>query len=416
MAVYTVSQVTGYLKESLEGDPMLADLWVVAEVSNLRVSPAGHTYFSLKDRQSLLRCVMFKGQTGAELLSEGAAVSAHGHITFYERAGSTDYLVDLALPEGLGELSLELERLRLRLEAEGLFEVTRKRPLPQFPRVVGVVTSPTGAVFHDIQNVIRRRYPLVELVLSPTPVQGDKAAASIAAAVERLDREGRADVIVLARGGGSLEDLWPFNEEIVARAIYASRTPVVTGVGHETDVTIADQVADARAPTPSAAAELVVPDQNALRQQLAELAAQCSRALLHQLLASGADVAGLVRRMESSLPDAGTWRRRVDDFAQSVHRGLAGRLKFTRARVEGLEHKLRALDPVATLGRGFSVVQRAVNGEVVTSTSQVSGGDSLAITVTDGLVRAVAGPGGRDATNRKRRKAAAQGSSMERLL
>ena len=416
MAVYTVSQVTAYLTEVLETDPLLADLTVKGEVSNLRVSSAGHAYFTLKDEQSVLNCVMFRGQPGAELLTNGIALLAHGQVRFYEPRGSTDFVVDLALPAGLGELSLELERLRLRLEAEGLFEATRKRPLPQFPRVVGVVTSPTGAVFHDIQNVIRRRYPLVELVLSPTPVQGEKAAASIAAAVERLDREGRADVIVLARGGGSLEDLWPFNEEIVARAIYASRTPVVTGVGHETDVTIADQVADARAPTPSAAAELVVPDQNALRQQLSELSAQCSRALLHQLQASRAEVAGLARRMESSLPDAGTWRRRVDDLAKTVHRGLVGRLKITRTRVEGLEHKLRALDPVATLSRGFSVVQRAVNGEVVTSTSQVSGGDSLAITVTDGLIRATAGPGGRDGTNRKRRKTVAQGSSMERLL
>ena len=416
MAVYTVSQVTAYLTEVLETDPLLADLTVKGEVSNLRVSSAGHAYFTLKDEQSVLNCVMFRGQPGAELLTNGIALLAHGQVRFYEPRGSTDFVVDLALPAGLGELSLELERLRLRLEAEGLFEATRKRPLPQFPRVVGVVTSPTGAVFHDIQNVIRRRYPLVELVLSPTPVQGEKAAASIAAAVERLDREGRADVIVLARGGGSLEDLWPFNEEIVARAIYASRTPVVTGIGHETDVTIADQVADARAPTPSAAAELVVPDQNALRQQLSELSAQCSRALLHQLQASRAEVAGLARRMESSLPDAGTWRRRVDDLAKTVHRGLVGRLKITRTRVEGLEHKLRALDPVATLSRGFSVVQRAVNGEVVTSTSQVSGGDSLAITVTDGLIRATAGPGGRDGTNRKRRKTVAQGSSMERLL
>lgn len=416
MAVYTVSQVTAYLTEVLETDPLLADLTVKGEVSNLRVSSAGHAYFTLRDEQSVLNCVMFRGQPGAESLTNGMALLAHGQVRFYEPRGSTDFVVDLARPAGLGELSLELERLRLRLEAEGLFEATRKRPLPLFPKVVGVVTSPTGAVFYDIQNVIRRRYPLVELELSPTPVQGENAAASIAAAVERLDREGRADVIVVARGGGSLEDLWPFNEEIVARAIYASRTPVVTGVGHETDFTIADQVADVRAPTPSAAAELVVPDQNALRQQLSELAAQFSRALHDQLQASRAEVARLARDMESRLPDAGTWRRRVDDLAQSVHRVLVGRLKVTRAQVEGLEHKLRALDPVATLSRGFSVVQRSVNGEVVTRTSQISSGDSLAITVTDGLVRATAGPGVRDGTNRKRRKAVAQSSSMERLL
>ena len=223
MAVYSVSQVTSHLRESLERDPLLADLWIEGESSNLRVSPTGHSYFSLKDRQNLLRCVMFRGRPGSELLTEGAALSAHGHITFYERNGTTDFVVDVAMPQGMGELSLELERLRVRLEAEGLFESSRKRPLPQFPKVVGVVTSPTGSVFHDIQNVIRRRYPLAELVISPTPVQGDGSADSIAQALESLDRDGNSDVIIVARGGGSLEDLWAFNEEAVARAIYACR-------------------------------------------------------------------------------------------------------------------------------------------------------------------------------------------------
>ena len=415
MAVYTVSQVTIHLKDSLENDPLLADLWLVGEVSNFRVSPAGHAYFTLKDEQSVLNCVMFRGQPGLELLASGTSVSAHGRITFYTRRGSTDFMVDLAMPEGVGELALELERLRQRLDAEGLFEVTRKRPLPQFPQVVGVVTSPAGAVFHDIQNVVRRRYPLVELVLSPTPVQGAGAASSIAAALESLDRDGRADVIIIARGGGSLEELWPFNEEVVARAIYACRTPVVCGVGHETDTTIADQVADVRAPTPSAAAELVVPHQDVLRRQLAELVEQSLRAMALAFGERRTAVAGLVRRLDGGLPNLETWRRRVDDLARGVDVTLVNRVSLTRSQVEGLGHRLRALDPAATLSRGFSVVQNASSGQVVSSTAQVATGDALTITVSDGQVPATAGPGARPKAARKARPAA-KGHGMERLL
>jgi exodeoxyribonuclease VII large subunit len=416
MAVYTVSQVSAYLQELLGSDPLLGDLWVLGEVSNLRVVQSGHTYFRLKDRQSVLQCVMFKGQPGAELLREGGAVSAHGRITFYEPRGSTDFVVDLAMPEGMGELALELERLKLRLMAEGLFEESRKRPLPSFPQVVGVVTSPSGAVFHDIQQIIQRRYPLVELLLSPTPVQGPEAAPHIVAALEQLNRDGRPDVIIVARGGGSLEELWPFNDEAVARAIYASRIPVVSAIGHETDVTIADLVADLRAPTPSAAAELVVPDGVTLRQELAEFAHRSHRAVLQQLDARRAEVDNLSRRLWSSLPDTATWRRRVDDLAHAAHMGLTSRLQLVRAQGDGLERRLRALDPLATLRRGFAVVQKAGSEQVVTSTAQVSTGDLLAITVADGVIPATAGSGAKLSIIRKKPKTAPQPRLMERLL
>ena len=414
MPVYTVSQVTGHLRQAIESDPLLGDLWVIGEVSNLRVSSSGHSYYTLKDDQSVLNCVMFRGQQGAELLANGTAISAHGRIAFYEPRGSTDFMVDLAMPEGVGELSLKLERLRLRLEAEGLFEESRKRPLPLFPQVVGLVTSPAGAVFHDIENVIRRRYPLAEMVLSPTPVQGDGAAPLIVEALELMDRDGRADVIIIARGGGSLEDLWPFNEEIVARAIYASRTPVVSAIGHETDYTIADQVADVRAPTPSAAAELVVPDQDVLRRQLAEWADQSRRAIAYLLEGQKNTLDALVRRLELGLPNLETWRRRVDDLGRVVQSGADGRLRLTQSLVDGMEHRMRALDPVGTLNRGFSVVENLSSGQVVTSTGQVSVGDPLAITVADGLIPATAGRNGRE--GRKKSKSGAQPQFMERLF
>ena len=393
MAVYTVSQVSSHIKESLESDPLLMDLWVVGEVSGLRASSAGHTYFSLKDRESLLRCVMFRGMKGADLLSEGDSVSAYGKITFYTRGGTTDFMVDLAMPEGVGELALELERLKQKLAAEGLFETSRKRQLPRFPKKVGVVTSPTGAVFHDIQNVLQRRYPLAELVLSPTMVQGPEAAPKIAAALELLDREGGCDVIIIGRGGGSMEDLWPFNEEVVARAIYASKTPVVSAVGHETDETIADFVADVRAPTPSAAAELVVPDAYVLRRDLETTATLMFRLLIDQTSRRRSDLTALTRRMELGLPDTQSMRRRVDDVGRVVQSAASRLLSENKMQVEGLGLRLRALDPVATLGRGFSIVHLPDTGQVVSSAKQVSDGDALEITVSDGAIPAVAGPG-----------------------
>ena len=392
MAVYTVSQVSFHIKESLESDPLLRDLWIVGEVSGLRASSAGHTYFGLKDRESLLRCVMFRGMKGAELLSEGDSVSAHGKITFYTRGGTTDFMVDIAMPEGVGELALELERLKQKLAAEGLFETSRKRILPRFPKRVGVVTSPSGAVFHDIQNVLRRRFPLTELVLSPTPVQGRNAASKIAVALEALDRSGGCDVIIIGRGGGSLEDLWPFNEEVVARAIHACKTPVVSAVGHETDETISDFVADVRAPTASAAAEIVVPEARVLRRQLDATATNMLRILMDQNSRRRVGLSSITRRMEMGLPDTQTMRRRVDDVGRVVQSASAKLLSERKIQVEGLGLRLRALDPLATLGRGFSIVQLPDSGKVVSSTNQIFAGDSIEITVTDGSIPAIAGP------------------------
>ena len=392
MAVYTVSQVSFHIKESLESDPLLRDLWIVGEVSGLRASSAGHTYFGLKDRESLLRCVMFRGMKGAELLSEGDSVSAHGKITFYTRGGTTDFMVDIAMPEGVGELALELERLKQKLAAEGLFETSRKRILPRFPKRVGVVTSPSGAVFHDIQNVLRRRFPLTELVLSPTPVQGRNAASKIAVALEALDRSGGCDVIIIGRGGGSLEDLWPFNEEVIARAIHACKTPVVSAVGHETDETISDFVADVRAPTASAAAELVVPEARVLRRQLEATATNMLRILMDQNSRRRVGLSSITRRMEMGLPDTQTMRRRVDDVGRVVQSASAKLLSERKIQVEGLGLRLRALDPLATLGRGFSIVQLPDSGEVVSSTNQIFAGDSIEVTVTDGSIPAIAGP------------------------
>ena len=392
MPTYTVSQVANYIRTELESDPHLGDLWIEGEVSNLSNASSGHAYFNLKDRQAVLQAVMFRSQRGIHLLSNGEQVTAHGKISFYEPRGTLNIMVDVVAPVGLGELALELERLTQKLTAEGLFDPGRKRPLPVFPKVVGVVTSPTGAVFHDIQNVLSRRYPLARLVLSPTQVQGEGAAANIASALEALDRDGGCDVIIVARGGGSLEDLWAFNEEAVARAIYACRTPVVSGVGHETDETIADFVADVRAPTPSAAAELIAPDVRDLRYTVTTFLQRMDRRVAAQMQQERTGIDRLRRQLESGLPDIPTLRRRIDDLSRVAGAAVATMAMQRRLEVDGLFQRLRGLDPKATLKRGFAVVEMVDTGKALTSTSQASPGDELRITVSDGDLPAVAGP------------------------
>ncbi len=384
MPVFTVSQVTRYLRESLEQDPLLSDVWVSGEVSNLRPSQAGHSYFTIKDSGGQLRSVVFRNGHGADLLLDGRQIIAHGRITFYDVRGDVQLIADLVMPEGSGPQHLELEKLKMQLEQEGLFDPSRKRALPGFPRVVGLVTSPSGAVLHDVQNVIARRYPLAEVLLAPTQVQGDRAAHGIVAALRALNDDARANVIILARGGGSLEELWPFNQEAVARAIHASHIPVVSAVGHETDFTIADYVADLRAPTPSAAAELVVPSVTALLQDVRARREGLGRAMFHLASTRRQGVETLGRRLKSRAPDIDTLRRRVDDLSRLAATALSNRLSIDQERLRGLEMRLQALNPGGILSRGYAIVQKGPDREVVSQKSQVSPGEGLEVTVSDG--------------------------------
>ena len=402
MAVHTVSQLTRYLREVLTSDPFLSDLWVSGEVSNSTTSQAGHTYFTLKDAEGQIRCVMFQGGQGDEHIQNGSAIVTHGHVSLYEARGLLEMVVDIAVPEGVGALQAQFEALKQRLEEEGLFEPSRKRPLPEFPKVIGVVTSPTGAVLHDICHVLERRYPLVKVLVAPTPVQGNEAASGIVGALEALNRRDDVDTIILARGGGSLEELWPFNEEAVARAIYASRIPVVSGVGHETDFTIADYVADVRAPTPSAAAEIAVPDATVLREHVSS-----QDEYLRQHLS------GLVTEMRYSLkaseqrlwflaPNVEEYRRRVDDLSQSARRGLEQYLSLLHERSQGLRRRLEALEPQDTLRRGYAIVQRDPAGTIISRVGQARDGEPLRITVSNGDFPATAG--GRKRPKRTKKK------------
>ncbi len=384
MAVYSVTQVTSYVKESLDRDSLLADLWVRGEVSNLSRPSSGNIYFTVKDAQSQLRCVMFRPGHGADLLSGGDAVILHGRLSMYSARGDLQIYVDLVQPEGTGLLHLEFERLKARLEDEGLFEPTRKRPLPIYPQKVGVVTSPTGAVFQDICTVVERRYPLAEVVLSPTIVQGATAAGEIVLALQALNDLGDVDVIIVARGGGSLEELWPFNEEAVARAIYGSRIPVISGVGHETDTTIADLVADRRAATPSAAAELAVPDASRLQAQVVGFQRNAINSMMNLTFQFQQEMAGLEQRLRSRSPQIEAWQQRVDELTQALGRGLSSAVALATERINGLERRLSALNPQAVMERGYGLVQRSDDGTLVTSVGQVKRDDEVTVTVHDG--------------------------------
>jgi exodeoxyribonuclease VII large subunit len=395
LVVLTVSEVSTYLKETIESDDLLQDLWVRGEVSNLVLSQAGHMYFTLKDAQSQLRCVIFRGQLSTMPFrpQNGISIVGHGRLSVYEVSGQVQLYMDLVQPQGIGALYLKFERLRRQLEAEGLFDSARKRPLPRFPRRIGVVTSPTGAALRDIVKVIGRRFPSVEVLIAPTLVQGDAAVSGITAALAALNRLGDVDVIVLARGGGSIEDLWPFNEEAVARAIFASRVPVVSGVGHETDVTIADLVADLRAPTPSAAAELVVPSRQeylgivgGLRQRSGTAVATTLAGWRYRVEMSD----DALRRM-SPPPRVLRLRQQVDDYATRAEVALTHRLEMWQERVRSRALQLTALDPAAVLQRGFSVCWHVGSGRTIRNIAQVRAGDGIQVQVADGSFPASVG-------------------------
>lgn len=388
MQVYSVSQVTGYIKSLFDVDFLLQDLWVEGEVSNYIQSTAGHVYFTLKDAQSQLRCVLWRAQVARleYLPTNGNAVLVHGRASVYETQGSYQLYVDQIRPMGTGALFLQFEALKAKLEKEGLFAAERKRSLPRFPQRLGVVTSPRGAAIRDILQILGRRYPLAEVILAPTLVQGEEAPPQIVAAIQALNAHTDVDAIIVARGGGSLEELWAFNDERVARAIFASRVPVISGIGHETDVTIADLVADVRASTPSAAAEMAAPDQNALRaqtRQWRDSLAQGMDQVIHSKRGEIEHAATLLRRFS---PRAILDRRRqeLDEREQRMATQQKHHLQLLRQRLSGLDRRLQALSPQATLERGYAIVSRRRDRMVVTRTDQVQPGDRIDVRVSDG--------------------------------
>lgn len=385
-AALPVSAVVSFLREVLEANEFFSDLWIQGEVSNYTRSQVGHRYFSLKDPQAALRTVLFRDSMPGFQLRDGERILAHGRITIYPQRGELQFVADFVRPDGVGILAAKFEELRLRLDAEGLFDPARKRPLPRFPGRIGVVTSPTGAALQDIRNVLARRWPLATVLLSPALVQGDQAAGQVTAALRRLATEPDLDLAIVARGGGSAEDLWAFNDERVARAIYGFPVPVVSGVGHETDVTIADLVADLRAPTPSAAAERAAPDVDQLGRALRLLDRQMASSARAVLAQQAASVEAQLRRLQYEAPDPAQLRQDVSSLLREMRAGLERRCAADRARFESIAGRVSSLNPMATLARGFAIIERegAKRKPVVSSTRNVKPGDRLSVSVADG--------------------------------
>lgn len=410
LRIFRVSELTSYLRELFESNDNLYDCWIAGEVSNLSQSGSGHYYFTIKDRDAQLRCVLFRQQAiwQTVLPANGAAVVAHGRVSLYEATGNLQFYVDMLQEEGQGVLFLAFEQLKTALEAQGLFAEERKRSIPALPRRIGLVTSPQAAALQDILNVLSRRYPLAEVVLSPTPVQGEGAARQIAGAIgalNALEDEEAVDVIIVARGGGSIEELWAFNEEVVARAAYASRIPVISGVGHETDFTIIDYVADLRAPTPSAAAELATPD----IEELKVTAEAWRRVLVNDMrgrLAIAWDELESERehlQRLSPMWQVDSDKQRVGAMASSLSTYLSHRLTLERERIKSARGRLDALSPLQILKRGYAIVRDLDTGKIVSSMRDTEPNHLLEVRVSDGAFGAITRPTGANSqTNNER--------------
>jgi exodeoxyribonuclease VII large subunit len=389
--VFSVAELALFLQELFRFNPTLNDVWVKGEISDLRRSPAGHFYFCLRDDTAQIKSVLFRGtaQRLVELPQPGCAVVAHGCLDFYAAQGACELRVDLLYPEGVGLQLMQFEALKLKLEQEGLFALERKRPLPTFPHRIGVVTSDGGAVIHDILTVLERRFPLVEVVFAPSAVQGERAPGELVAAIRRISQfrhEGQPiDLVILARGGGSADDLSAFNDEQVARAIFACGAPVISAVGHQTDFTIADLVADVRSPTPSAAAELAVPDRAALRREVRAMADALVEGTEARLAELRGHVASARQRLLLASPMAAAHARRAEllDRLRRAEHALALSLQSHRYRVESRRLQLQALNPLATLERGYAICYNHA-GLVVTRAEQVATGERIVVQVARG--------------------------------
>lgn len=388
--VYTVSEVTRFIKNTLEAEAFFQNIWLKGETSNLRQPQSLHIYFTLKDEFTQIECVCFRdtAQSVPFKIENGMSVLVRGNVTVYEKAGKYQVIVREVQAEGIGSLYLAFEQLKEKLKAEGLFSEERKKPLPQFPKKIAVITSPTGAAIRDVLTTLHKRWPLAPVVLVPAVVQGDGAAPALVKALSDASRMKNVDIILLVRGGGSLEELWPFNEESVARAIVSSRIPVVTGIGHETDFTIADFVADLRAPTPTGAAQAVVLDKNEIRRMLLNYASNLSSALASSLDQSKWKLRHLqsLRCFQKPKERMLELQQTMDDSEQRL--GLFIRFAFER-KMQALKEtaqKLEALSPLNVLSRGYSVALRLPEKKVVYSVEKVKPEDRLQVLVSDGKI------------------------------
>ena len=387
----TVSQLTFHIRKQLENDPTLQDVWVEGEISNLSKPNSGHIYFTLKDKNASLRCMMWKPDA-ARLrvnLQDGMAIEAHGKITVYEPQGQYQLAVNLIQPKGEGALYQEFLRLKAMLEAEGLFDIERKRPIPQLPNKIGIVTSQTGAALRDMLNTLRRRLPLAQVILAASPVQGVEAPPALVNALLSINKQ-YPDVILLARGGGSIEDLWAFNDERVVRAVADSKAPVICGVGHETDFTLCDFASDLRAPTPTAAAELATPITILdLNSDLLNARARLSSLILNLLAEQKTFISALTSRLKYVSPERRIQSeyQHLDELSRRAFSALTHYIQLQSSNVEGMSKRLHSLNPEDILLRGYAIITRKDDGAVVSKVSQARG--EMKVRVSDGEFEAV---------------------------
>lgn len=387
--VLTVSQLNYYVKSVLDSDPRLNYVFLTGEISNLTDHyRSGHIYLSLKDNKSLVRCVMFAGNARNLKFkpAEGMKVICHGRVTLYEATGQYQYYIEDMQPDGVGALYQAYEQLKAKLSAEGLFDEKYKKPIPRFPSTIGVITSPTGAAVQDIRNILTRRYPSVNITLCPVLVQGENAVPQLINAVERLNEYNLCDTIIIGRGGGSIEDLWAFNDENLARTIFKSKIPVISAVGHETDFTICDFVSDLRAPTPSAAAELAVPDKQELLQYY-DSQKQYLSTLIDSRISDFKNSLSQSASALSTLSPQNKLSNIESELAINTHRltSLSNQIfENKKQEISLLASRLESLNPVSIMKRGYSVVTK--DDKTVTSVKDVKDGDTLAIDVTDGRI------------------------------
>ncbi|HNW95769.1 MAG TPA: exodeoxyribonuclease VII large subunit [Anaerolineaceae bacterium] len=391
--IFSVTSLNNYLRELLETDEVLQDLWVRGEISNFSQPRSGHLYFTLKDSEAQIRCVMWKNSALRLRFSpaDGMQVEGHGAMSIYPAQGQVQLYLDALRPAGEGALYQEFLRLKARLEAEGLFDPEHKRPLPSLPRHIGVVTSPTGAALQDILQTLSRRLPILRVTIAPTPVQGAEAPPGIVAALRHLNQLEDLDLIILARGGGSIEDLWAFNDESVARAIYNSRVPVISGVGHETDFTIADFVADMRAPTPTGAAELATPITAQELSLSLRAASDQLDARLNELLSSARQSLALAQaELRRSSPRAFLQNalQRLDETQARLERLGHNQLEARNLRLASSVSRLNALSPQAVLRRGYAIITDQHSGVLISRASQTQPGQELLLRLQDGLIPA----------------------------
>ena len=384
----SISEVSQLIQGLLKSDPQLANVTMIGEVSGHSQPPSGHSYFSLRDSESSLRCVMFRYGRGHQYLEDGALVVCQGSANIYAPRGDLQIVVTSTEPAGVGDQQAQLEELKRKLRAEGLYDPSRKRPIPQFPKRIAVITSEQGAVWHDIQNIIRRRYPLMELLLVPSAVQGELAPVTIIEAFADLHEFAETehvDAVIVGRGGGSPDDLMPYNDEMVARTIFASRIPVISAVGHETDFTIADDVADLRAPTPSAAAELVSPDIAGLTYETADFVQRLMRGLTGRVNLARQRLDLTQDRLAENAPETQIFRERVDDLRSRAQTSWARYLAIKREAMRRVEAELRALGPQNILERGYAIARDA-DGNVITKAATVKPRSTIELTFADGIV------------------------------